>query len=107
VCSLPFFPARSDCERCGADTVPIELERGVLVAVTEVIHPPPAAELSVPYSVGFVVFDEGLAILGLLEAKTSHLLKVGDRVEVVATDVVPGVLTYAFRPAAGPVVEER
>lgn len=101
VCSLAFFPARSECERCGAGTVALELRRGELVAVTEVIHPPPDAELAVPYSVGFVAFDEGLAVLGLLEAKSRHLLTPGDRVEVVMTDAVPGVLTYAFGPVAG------
>jgi uncharacterized OB-fold protein len=105
VCSLPFFPVRSECERCGAATVALELRRGELVAVTEVIHPPPGAELAVPYSVGYVAFDEGLAVLGLLEEQSLHLLKIGDRVEVVATDAVPGVLTYAFRRAAGPARE--
>ena len=100
-CGLVAFPLRSHCEDCASEAEAIELSsRAKLRVATEVIHPPPDAEVPVPYGVGLVEFPEGLSILGLLDDALRAAPAIDGEVECYAVEFVEGQMTYGFRRPA-------
>lgn len=99
-CSRPEFPARPQCPACGASATTEGLpEHAVLAGYTTVLHPPPGAQVAVPYHVGIARYSNGLCILGLLDAPVDIALELGMDLVTIATEPSPGALTYAFRLA--------
>ena len=67
-CHRVEFPALDVCPACGSDVHPVELgPEATLAGFTEVLHPPPGAQVDVPYTVAVAAFEENLAVLGLLD----------------------------------------
>lgn len=102
-CHRTEFPALGGCP---ADDGPVdEVALGpdaVLVGFTEVLHPPPGAQVEVPYTLAVARFaDHDLDVLGLLEDHAPvDQLAVGARLHVVAVPFGGG-RTYGYRLAPG------
>jgi uncharacterized OB-fold protein len=99
-CRRVEFPALDVCPACGSDVHPVELgPEAILAGFTEVLHPPPGAQVEVPYTVAVAAFEENLAVLGLLDRPTAVAeLEVGLPLEVCVVPVGDR-LTYGFRLA--------
>lgn len=97
-CERVDFPRRDTCPACLSPTSDATLSEGTLSGFTSVLHPPPGAEVETPYHIGVVAFPEGISVLGQLLVDSLDDVAIGDRAEVVATEV-EGTVTYAFRPA--------
>lgn len=100
-CGAVGFPARSACEACQAEVEEIALsQKAILEAQTEVIHPPPDAQIPVPYGVGLVRFPEGVSIMGLLDDDLRQTDAIGSEVESFVLGFGESEVTYAFRRVA-------
>jgi len=96
-CNFLSFPVRKTCERCSHDTQEVALSTyAILRGLTHVIHPPPGAEVEVPYGVGFAEFPEGLCIIGLIAPQSNPQTEIGMSVRTVAHEAFSGFMTYAY-----------
>jgi uncharacterized OB-fold protein len=100
-CGLLRCPPGPACPRCRSlawRAVPLS-GRGILFSFT-VHHYPPLPDFATPLPVGLAVMDEGVRMLGPMDASSVGELAIGLPVvtEFVRRD---GVAGYRFRPAAG------
>jgi uncharacterized OB-fold protein len=96
-CARTEFPLRTRCPACGSTSGPEPLpSAGRLVGFTAVLHPPPGADVEVPYTVGVVEFDGRIRVLGLV-IETLEDLEVGRSMETVGHPTALGDTGYAFR----------
>ncbi len=98
-CGRTEFPALDTCPACGAEAAPVALgPSATLAGFTEVLHPPPGAEVDVPYTIAVAAFADGnLAVMGLLDGHVpSGDLVVGARLEVCELATRTAAM-YGFR----------
>jgi uncharacterized OB-fold protein len=115
-CAIVTFPAQGSCPRCAATEMAQELlpRRGRLWAWTTQHFPPPSPPYAgpagadfVPFGVGYVELPGHVKVEARLTESDPHQLRPGMEMELV---VVPfrreedgsQVVTFAFRPVAGP-----
>jgi uncharacterized OB-fold protein len=97
-CRRVEFPPLEVCPACGSEVHPVQLGPGATLAgFTEVLHPPPGAQVEVPYTIAVAAFDAHLAVLGLLDRHTAvAALEIGMPIEVCVVPVGDR-RTYGFR----------
>jgi uncharacterized OB-fold protein len=97
-CLRTEFPAIATCPACGAPSPAIALgPDAVLSGFTEVLHPPPGAQVEVPYTIAVAAFPENIAVMGLLDRHVpAGELELGQPVEVCVVPTGAG-LTYGYR----------
>lgn len=103
-CGRVELPALSSCPADGGAVTDVRLgPDATLAGFTEVLHPPPGAEVDVPYTLAVASFAEaGLSVLGRLDTHAPvDALTIGDPVEVVMGTYRNG-RTYVFRSTASP-----
>lgn len=101
LCGRVEFPALGACPVCGATAEATALgPQATLTGFTEVLHPPPGAEVEVPYTLVVGAFaDANLAVMGLLDPHVpSEELVLGQVLEVCAV-TTRTTTTYGFRLA--------
>lgn len=117
-CGATVFPAQEHCPKCSKaemSDVPLP-RRGTLVAWTTQGFPPgapyagPTGKDFVPFGVGLVQLDDVVRVEGRLTENDPAKLQFGMEVELVmvpfAVDVDGDeVVTFAFRPVVGGVVD--
>jgi len=98
-CGRTEFPSTHGCPACGGAVTEVALGPiGELRGFTEVLHPPPGAQVEVPYTLAVAAFpDADLAVLGLLDGhRPCDELAIGMPVEVCVVATGAGA-TYGFR----------
>jgi uncharacterized OB-fold protein len=97
-CGVLGFPRAGWCSSCGAaDPEPVELGSagGELFGWTEVGTAPPGYEGPVPYGFGIVELDDGIRVLGRLDASVDVAsLSFGQRMRCVLDPL--GVWAFAL-----------
>ncbi|WP_370614793.1 Zn-ribbon domain-containing OB-fold protein [Mumia sp. Pv 4-285] len=100
-CGHRQHPPRAVCTGCSSTTTLIQPDvagTGIVDTFT-VVHRPPRADLDAPYAVARVRLGEGPIVLTRLEGRADpESWSIGDRVEVVWTDLPDGRALPCFRP---------
>lgn len=98
-CDRWEFPALAACPACGRSMEDSTLSSNArIVGFTAVLHPPPGAEVDVPYVVAVATFPERISVLGVVVDATIDHVALGDTVTTIAVDV-GGRLGYGYRTA--------
>jgi uncharacterized OB-fold protein len=102
-CRRAEFPARSICPACQSPSDPFPLgPHARLGSATSVLHAPPGAQVTVPYTVAVARFDGNLSVLGLLDSDPGPEPPPPDTpLEVVSYVLDDGSVSYAFRLRSG------
>lgn len=81
-CGSVYFPPQADCPLCMADDMEwVELPRsGTLETFTKIYSKPQGYEEFDPYIVAIASLDNGVKLMGWLDAKDEKCIKVGDKV---------------------------
>jgi len=112
ICNTVIFPKSPVCRNPNCkDKMNVEeillSRRGKLLTFTLVYYPPPppyvVPDPFVPYAIGEVAFQEGIAVLGQMTEYKYEDLKIGMEVEMVLDKIFDNadgneVITWKFRP---------
>lgn len=90
-CGYVFFPPQDyGCEKCGAEPsefTPVELAgRGTLQGFATV-HRQKFGDMETPFTVGSILLEEGVAIMGLLTCRTDQGLAIGQPAQAALVEM--------------------
>jgi len=96
LCGRIQFPRLANCPACDAASHEVWLGGPAhLVFATQILAQAPGSMVTAPYSVGVAQFDEGIRVIGLLDAE--KLPAVGDTVLPVVVEPANGLTAFAFQ----------